>query len=176
VLAGLFVLIALVSHASMLYADEYYLCRERDMGVQTPLVVKYKNGTPDEILFKYLNIDSDSYKINERDELHYQADQLSPPAPDAFGSLIIDRVTGEMRVIGRIPMAAVQLLVNTCNGIISEDDCSDRMNRIKGGFLPFCFQDGIFKVPFPNCDTWRRGDNTYSFSTYECHRAERQFE
>ena len=97
-------------------ADEYYLCESKLGGKPLPLVVKYRRNLANEILFEYRHADrADAYQIKERDDVYYRADESSPDVPEAFASLKINRVSGEMEVTSRISTEAVQLLADICN-------------------------------------------------------------
>ena len=112
----LFILIALTAQASGVYADDYYLCASPRLKEQTPLVVKYSGSVATEVLFVYKRTDrADSYQIKHRDDIFYLADEVSSDAPDAFASLKINRLSGELEVTSRISKEAVQLLANICD-------------------------------------------------------------
>jgi hypothetical protein len=170
--SALFVILGLLALASSAYADDYYLCESPLVEGQTPLVVKYSGGTATEILFVFKKADgSDSYQIKERDDIYYRADEVSPDAPDAFASLQINRLSGELEVTSRISNEAVQLLASICDRRIPRTECLDRMSKIKGGSLTYC----IFGEPAVSCDKWRNGTNISGRHTYQCKRTERRF-
>jgi hypothetical protein len=167
---ALFIILGFLALASSAAADDNYLCESPLVEGQKPLVVKYSDGAATEILFVFKKADgADSYLIKERDDSHYRADEASPDAPDAFASLQINRLGGELEVTSRISKDAVELLASICDRRIPHTECIDRMSKIKGGSLTFC----IFGEPAVSCDRWRNGTNVSGRYTYQCKRTER---
>jgi hypothetical protein len=166
---ALLITLAFLALASSAYADDHYLCESPLVEGRKPLVVKYSGSEPTEILFAFKKAGgADSYEIKQRDDIYYRADEISPDAPDAFASLQINRLSGELEVTGRISNEAVQLLASICDRRVPRTECLDRMNKIKGGSLTFC----IFGEPAVSCDRWRNGTNLSGRYTYQCKRAE----
>jgi len=165
--SALFVILGLLALASSAYADDNYLCESPLVEGRTSLVVKYDGSAATEMLFVFKKADRpDSYRIKERDDTYYRADEISPDAPDAFASLQINRLSGELEVTSRISKEAVQLLASICDRRIPGTECVDRMNKIRGGSLTFC----LFGEPAVSCDKWRNGTNISGRYTYQCKR------
>lgn len=174
----LFTLIAFLAQVLTATADDYFLCEPRDLKIQSPLVVKYSAGVATEILFVYKQNDRpDSYRVTERNDIYYLADEVSPEAPDAFASLKINRLSGELQFIHRIPMEAVQLLKNVCDKKIPVTECDNRMIRIRGGSWMLCSysRETMTLIDDASCAKWRSGDNIAGHYILQCQRTERRF-
>jgi hypothetical protein len=167
--SALFIILGFLALASSAYADDRYICESPLVEGQKPLVVKYGGGVATEILFAFKRADrADSYQIKQRDDIYYRADEASPDAPDAFASLQINRLSGELEVTSRISKDAVELLAGICDRRIPRTECIDRMSKITGGSLAFC----LFGEPAASCDRWRKGTNVSGPYTYQCKRTE----
>ena len=166
---ALLITLAFLALASSAYADDHYLCESPLVEGRKPLVVKYSGSEATEILFALKKADgADSYQIKERDDVYYRADEVSPDAPDAFASLQINRLSGELEVTSRISKDAVQLLASICDRRVPRTECIDRMSKIRGGSLTFC----LFGEPAVSCDKWRKGTSVSGPYTYQCKRTE----
>jgi hypothetical protein len=157
------------------HGDEYYLCKDKILTgwPEFSLVLKYSGNEPAEILWegkKYGRFER--FRITEHDDVYYQADEVSADVPEAFGSLKINRLNGELVVFRRISQKAVKLLVDVCDKTVPVKDCGEQMNEIPGGNNFTC---GELALSFSYCDKWRRGGNISGQYRYQCHPTDRKF-
>src|SRR5262249_35866788 len=111
------------------------------------------------------------YRVTTSSPSTYAAEELGPEAPDAAGSLFLDRVTGNLTTTNRISFAAVEVLVKQCDGQLKTGECEARMKMMGGN--PFaCF------LPLENCPRWRaktNESNVLAIHYDTCKRAEKKF-
>src|SRR5947209_1215564 len=150
------------AQASAVKADDHYLCQPKEAGKviegsrALPLIVKYSGGVATEILFEFTHSDrADAYQIKEHDDVYYRADESSPDAPEAFVSLKINRLSGDVEATTRLPTQAVQLLADVCDGRLSMTECKEREKKINPEKL--LSECGMFAKP-DYCPRWQRSE------------------
>jgi len=108
------------------------------------------------------------YRVTKATAATYAAEELDPKAPDAVGSLFLDRLTGDLTTTNRISFAAVDILVKFCDGQLSKDACLATMENTKGGNPFECFDT-------KKCESRRNKSNVLAVHYDICRRAEKKF-
>jgi hypothetical protein len=154
------------------YTESYYLCKP-DSGLrERSLIIKGDRSGATTIVFPW-DTQEDAFRIEETTDLTYVAIQESPKAPDAYGSIELNRVSGDMVATSRISSEAVKLLVEICDKRVPLTECGSRMRSIPGGSWPYC---GILGARDDiECPKWRNGSNIAGRFRYQCRSADRKF-
>jgi hypothetical protein len=141
----------------------YYLCKWNPGTRESQLQISGDGSGAKTILFPYKG-GSDLYRIVEANDLHYFAVEESPAAPEAFASLDIDRLSGEMVFTNRASTAALQLGLDLCENRISLEQCKHRMASLSDCLV------------LPDaCARFRGGNNISMRSRFDCRSVERRF-
>src|SRR5262249_42601697 len=130
-------------------AGERFVCGSN--GAYSLELVSDRSGSVSEIRVSFADL-STRYRVTSATTATYAAEELDPKAPDAVGSLLLNRLTGEITTTHRASPAAVALLVKRCDGQLSEDACMNEMQKTKGGNPFACIAPS-------NCAGWRSKSN-----------------
>jgi hypothetical protein len=109
------------------------------------------------------------YRITKTTPSTYEAEELDPKqAPEAAGTLYLERLTGRLTTVEKISFAAVSLMQRFCDGQLTKDACVEEMNKINGGNLFACFET-------KDCPHYKNNSNVLATFVETCSRAERKF-
>jgi hypothetical protein len=161
-------ILLLLTCASAQAKDAYYRCKhdssneEISMAIQgeapsTTITIRSRDGIR-------------TYFVSQSSALTYQAETKNSDAPEAYSSLELDRLSGDLRLQERISQAAVGVLADVCRKNISVTDCRTMMSKVSepDAFLCGTTADG-------QCPRWLAGMNTYrGAARYLCRPTEKQ--
>lgn len=147
--------------------DSFYRCKHDSSNEEISLAVR-SDGTSTTILVRSRNGDR-TYYVTKTTPVSYEADTKNVNAPEAFSSLELDRLSGDLRVQERIPNAVTKVLAEACKGNIPVSECNTMMSKVSAehAFLCMTTQDG-------QCPRWTAGLNTFKGAArYLCRPTER---
>jgi hypothetical protein len=149
------------------YTESYYLCKPDHDGPEKALIIKGDKSGAKTIVFPW-HSEADAFRIEQTSDLNYVAVQESPET-EAYGSIELNRITGNMVATRRIPTEAVRLLAEICENRIPRTECASRMKSIRGGSWVDC---GLYDL---ECPKWRNGSNIAGRFRFQCRSADRKF-
>ena len=152
------------------YAERYFICKYGQSNLESALIIKGDRSGAKTMTFSWKS-NGDEFRIEETTDLYYKAVEASPEASEAYSSLELNRVSGELFMTSRVSNDAVKLLAAGCDKRIQPNECGSRMKSIRGGDLVSCMSTANDL----ECSRWRSGTNFGGRYRYECRSAERRF-
>jgi hypothetical protein len=148
--------------------DTFFLCKFDLSGKDSALVVQSTKLGAKTLLFPG-KTDQDVFRITESTTTQYRAVSDSPDFPEAFATIELNRVSGEMTETLRIPNKSAKLLADICAKKIPPSECRQRIDIIREG-------DWISCMSVANdmeCPKWLAGSNVTSRFRFQCRPANR---
>ncbi len=111
-----------------------------------------------------------TYFVSESSALTFKAETRNSEAPEAFSSLELDRMSGDLRLQERISYASTKVLADVCRRNLSVAECRTMISKVsdQDAFLCGTTADG-------QCPRWLAGMNTYrGAARYLCQPAKKQ--
>jgi hypothetical protein len=160
-----------VTKAAIPDGVEHLLCKSPDARTYGLELVYGTTGDVSEI-----RANDGRYQVTKMTSATYEAEELNPSAPDAGGSLFLDRITGKLTITNRISGAAVDLLAKVCDNRLSEEVCEEAMWKIKGGSAIECLDVTAVTSAGSRCAYWqKKSSNVLATFVYTCQPTEKKF-
>jgi len=159
------------SRAAPSYSESYFVCKPAQADKGSGLIIKSDSTGAKAIVFAW-KTDADTFSIEQTTDLHYLANEPNFRANEAYTSIDLNRVTGEMIITDRRPTAAMKLLQSICDKRTPVDQCVSQMNNISGGDTSDCSRMANDLIVCPYLNTVNNISGRFS---YRCASAERRF-
>ena len=158
-------------------SEEHLICGAPAYPEFTLTITKEKGSAHDIVIENSMSVLSskddkrpkDVFIVYEASNSHYSAQREEEGALEAFSSIFINRLTGELTLINRISRRAVALIVETCDGKITKEQCAEKMEGLPGGNPFMCLDDDL------QCEIRRKNNNIIRVFAYTCRAAKQQF-
>jgi hypothetical protein len=97
-----------------------------------------------------------TYFVSQSTSIMYKAETKNSEAPEAFSSIEIDRLSGDLRIQERISYASTKVLAEVCRSNLPVAECRTMMSKVSEADVFLCgtTADG-------QCPRWLAGMNTY---------------
>lgn len=118
-------------------SETYFLCKPDSMNKDWPLIIKSRDGVARQIIYPG-KTDADVYDVEEITDLLYIANWPNPESIDAFSTMNLNRVTGQLIVQHRLPAKAMSVLFDACDKRIPVTECTPRIEKVGGSWVD-CF-------------------------------------
>jgi hypothetical protein len=151
-------------------ADSYFICKSGQTNRDSALIIKGDHSGAKTMLFPW-HSEADEFRIERTTDLYYKAVEARPPVSEAYGSLELNRVSGDLTATSRISSEAVKLLTAICDKRIPPNECRSRIESIGGASWVDCMS----VANDLECPRLRSGNNISGRFRYECRSAERRF-
>jgi hypothetical protein len=151
--------------------ESFYVCRpDLKQDKESSLLIKSDSSGAREMVFPWKS-DADVLTLEETTDLYYRANAKNSEVSEAYSSIDLNRVSGELFITSRISNDVVKLLVSICDRRAPLSECRSRMENIRGGSLTDC----LSVVDDIACSRVRSGTNISGRFRYQCRSVERRF-